>query len=89
MKFSFSTKTVVATVASVFLIFYVIGVWWSFEPSEFDIRSEVTQDATASNVTPVVGYTTTTSLIRVIETMFNKPGGYLSNDTCDQSKSIN
>lgn len=85
MKISFSTKTVVAMVTAVFFIFYFIGVWWSFEPDEFDIKSQVTQDAAQDNVAPVVGYTTTTSLIRVIETMLNKPGGYLSNDAIPPS----
>ncbi|WDE11094.1 DUF2333 family protein [Thalassomonas haliotis] len=85
MKISFSTKTVVAMVVAVFFIFYVIGVWWSFEPDEFDITTQVTQDAAGDNVAPVVGYTTTTSLIRVIETMLNKPGGYLSNDAIPPS----
>ncbi|WP_281559469.1 DUF2333 family protein [Thalassomonas sp. RHCl1] len=85
MKVSFSTKTVVTMVVAVFFIFYFVGVWWSFEPDEFDIKTQVTQDATLDNVAPVVGYTTTTSLIRVIETMLDKPGGYLSNDAIPPS----
>ncbi|WDE04605.1 DUF2333 family protein [Thalassomonas viridans] len=85
MKISFSTKTVVTMVTAVFFLFYFIGVWWSFEPDEFDVRTQVTQDATRDNVAPVVGYTTTTSLIRVIETMLDKPGGYLSNDAIPPS----
>ncbi|WDD98325.1 DUF2333 family protein [Thalassomonas actiniarum] len=85
MKVSFSTKTVVTMVVAVLFIFYFIGVWWSFEPDEFDIKAQVTQDATLDNVAPVVGYTTTTSLIRVIETMLDKPGGYLSNDAIPPS----
>jgi len=85
MKISFSTKTVVAMVAAVFVVLYFIGVWWSFEPDEFDVRAQVTQDATQENVAPVVGYTTTTSLIRVIETLLDKPGGYLSNDAIPPS----
>lgn len=68
-----------------FLIFYVIGVFWSFEPASFDIREEVTRDATAEQVDPVIGYTTTTSLIRVAETLLNKSGGYLSNDVLPPS----
>ena len=36
--------------------------------------------AQAENVVPVVGYTTTTALIRVSQTLLNKPGGYLAND---------
>ncbi|MGJ8691603.1 MAG: DUF2333 family protein [Thalassotalea sp.] len=68
-----------------FLIFYVIGVYWSFEPEAFNLRETVTQEATAENVAPVVGYTTTTALIKVAETLLNKPGGYLSNDVIPPS----
>ena len=85
MKISFSTKTVVAVFISIILFFYFIGVWWSIEPAEFDIRAQVTQDASQEGVKPVVGYATTTSLIRTIETMLNKSGGYLSNDAIPPS----
>lgn len=82
---NFSTKGVLSIVGGIFLLLYFIGVYWSFEPDSIDLRAEVTQDATAANVAPVVGYTTTTALIRVTETLLNKPGGYLSNDALPPS----
>lgn len=85
MKINFSIKTVISLIFSVFFIFYLIGIYWSFEPSFIDIRAEVTKDASADKVKPVVGYTTTTTLIRVTETLLNKPGGYLSNDAIPPS----
>jgi hypothetical protein len=66
-------------------VLYLLGVYWSFEPKQFDIRTEVTQAATNEGVSPVVGYTTTTALILVTETLLNKPGGYLSNDALPPS----
>lgn len=85
MNVNFSVKAIVTGVASLIVIFYFIGVYWSFEPDVFDVKAEVTADATANNVAPVVGYTTTTTLIRVTETLMNKPGGYLSNDALPPS----
>ena len=80
MKVNISTKTVVSVFLVLFIALYLLGVYWSFEPEKFDIRAEVTKAATAENVAPVVGFTTTTALIRVTETLLNKPGGYLAND---------
>tara|TARA_R110001583_G_scaffold13909_12_gene59021 strand:- start:3960 stop:4961 length:1002 start_codon:yes stop_codon:yes gene_type:complete len=80
MKMNFSAKTVGYTVAGVFLLFYIVGVYWSLDVEPFDIRQEVTTAATADNVAPVVGYTTTTALIKVATSLLDKPGGYISND---------
>lgn len=80
MKMNFSVKAISYIVIGTFLLFYFIGVYWSFIPNDIDIRKEVTAAATAENVAPVVGYTTTTTLIKVAESILDKPGGYLSND---------
>jgi hypothetical protein len=80
-----SGKAVAGAAAGLFLFFYFLGVYWSFEPDGIDIKAEVTADAKAENVSPVVGYTTTTALIRVTETLLNKPGGYLTNDALPPS----
>jgi len=85
MKIDLSAKAITSIVAGVFVVLYLIGVYFSFEPSELNIKAEVTKDAAAENVMPVVGYTTTTALIRVSETLLNKPGGYLSNDAIPPS----
>jgi len=85
MKINISAKAVFSGVLVLFIALYFLGVYWSFEPEPFDIRAEVTQAAVAENVTPVVGYTTTTALIRVTETLLNKPGGYLANDAIPPS----
>jgi len=85
MSVNISTKTVVSGFLALLIALYLLGVYWSFEPEQFDIRAEVTKAATAENVKPVVGYTTTTALIIVTETLLNKPGGYLSNDALPPS----
>jgi hypothetical protein len=85
MKISFNMKTISSVIIGIFLALYFLGVYWGLEPNELDIHSEVTKAATADNVTPVVGYTTTTALILVTETLLNKPGGYLANDAIPPS----
>lgn len=82
---NFSTKTFVAIISAIIFAFYLLGVFWSFEPDEINIREQVVADAKAEGVTPVVGYTTTTALIRVAETLLDKPGGYLHNDAMPPS----
>ena len=85
MNMIFSVKTISYSAICFFLLFYLLGIYWSFVPDDIDIRQEVTIAATADNVKPVIGYTTTTSLIKVAETILNKPGGYLSNDVLPPS----
>ena len=85
MKFGFTSKTIGYVFLAVVFLLYGLGTYWSFEPSELDIRAEVFNDAKAENIAPVVGYTTTTALIRVSETLLHKPGGYLSNDALPPS----
>ncbi|MEI6894262.1 MAG: DUF2333 family protein [Colwellia sp.] len=76
----FSTKSIVWAGICLFFILYGIAVYWSSEPAQLNIRAEVIQAAETEGVAPVVGYTTTTALIKIGETLLDKPGGYLSND---------
>lgn len=82
---NFSTKTFFGSLFSVVFVLYLLGVYWSFEPDVLDIKAEVTKAAEAEGVTPVIGYTTTTALIKVTETLLTKPGGYMSNDVIPPS----
>lgn len=52
----------------------VLGIYWSRPPDIFWVSRSVDDNRV------VVGYSTTDTLIRVAETMLDKPGGYLSND---------
>ncbi|CAM5200810.1 DUF2333 family protein [Alishewanella longhuensis] len=72
-----STMGISVAFASLLLL-WLVSWWVSREP---DIMvQEIQQSAEQKNVQQVVGYTTTTALIRVTETLLDKPGGYLSND---------
>jgi len=85
MKVNFSAKGILIAFFSFSFFLYLLGIYWSFEPEPLNIKNEVTKAATAENVAPVVGYSTTTALILVTETLLNKPGGYLSNDALPPS----
>ncbi|TRX53481.1 DUF2333 family protein [Thalassomonas sp. M1454] len=85
MKLNLSLKSGLGITSLVFFLFYLLGVFWSFEPSSFDVREEAITAAKVDGFKPVVGYTTTTTLIKVSETLLNKPGGYLSNDVLPPS----
>lgn len=64
----------------VLLFLVVVGVlmfWWDHEPDLFQVQGIVQQDTSSK---PVKGEVTTSTLIRVAETLLDKRGGYLSND---------
>lgn len=53
-------------------------LYYSDEPEMFDVAAVA--QAAAGTERPVVGYTTTNTLIHVTETLLYKPGGFISND---------
>ncbi len=64
----------VYVLVATFLLFY-----WSEEPPIFDVQEVAAQDA-HKPVSDVTGYTYTTALIHIGDTLLHKRGGYLSND---------
>lgn len=58
----------------------VIGIYWSWSPAAFDVRATTDERASAEQSEVVVGSHTTTTLITLVETLLDKPGGYISND---------
>lgn len=84
-SFTLSPKPIIAALLSLVVLGYVVGVFWSFEPSSIDVKERAIEEAQLNNVQPVVGYTTTTALIDVAQTLLDKPGGYLANDVMPPS----
>ncbi|MFK8069183.1 MAG: DUF2333 family protein [Gammaproteobacteria bacterium] len=63
------------------LLMLALMFYWDTEPDSFDVSEAVTARLGVDNQEKVVtGYTTTSTLIEVTETLLNKRGGYLSND---------
>lgn len=80
MRDYFTSKFVTVSAVVVFLLLLVLSIVWSMQPSVMDMRYRAQQYADLNNQRLVTGYTTTTALIDVSETLLNKPGGYISND---------
>jgi len=71
----FTRNKVFSVAAVVGLIGYAVSVWWSIEPAP--IEPEALQNEQGKLI---IGYATTQSLIVTMETLLDKPGGWLSND---------
>jgi hypothetical protein len=71
------------TLASIVVYLLVVaglGWWWDSEPDSFSVRELAKQRAAQNDVAVVTGYATTTTLIRLVELLMDKRGGYLRND---------
>ncbi|MDH3388816.1 MAG: DUF2333 family protein [Gammaproteobacteria bacterium] len=62
------------------LILVLIGMYWSAEPDQFDIKQAAAEHAPETESRLTTGSYTTSALITAMETLLNKRGGYLSND---------
>lgn len=73
-------KIVVALLIIYLVIVAILGIYWSSEPDTFSVREQSREVARTLDREMVPGFTTTATLIHMIETMLNKPGGYITND---------
>lgn len=74
------SRIILIVLAIYLLIAVAVGIYWSLSPGLFDVREHAQQELTREQHTQITGTVTTATLIRVAETLWNKPGGYLSND---------
>lgn len=76
-----SGRNLLISVLGILLVFIVVlGIYWSAEPAAFDIEENTRSKLAGLSNEQVVGSASTAALIRVTETLLDKPGGYLSND---------
>lgn len=73
-------RLIVILVVVYLLVALVVGYFWSTEPEQFSVTEVAEKRAEEMGVKVVTGFTTTSTLIKVTETLLHKPGGYLSND---------
>ena len=73
-----NAKWVSVLLALLLLVLYGTGWWVSREPDMLD--EDIKQSRLQLGDRFVVGYSTTTALIRVSETLLDKNGGYIAND---------
>lgn len=80
IKEHLTVKRIGGVAVLLFIIFWLIGWYWSLTPAPFNVKERVAAQAQDKSHTDVPGYTLTTTMIMVTEELLNKPGGYLSND---------
>lgn len=73
-------KVLLWSVGLLALVVVGLGVYWSSEPEAFSVRANTTEKLAVNGQDYVVGAATTAAMIRVAETLLDKPGGYLTND---------
>jgi hypothetical protein len=73
--------TVLVAVFGAYLLTTVLlGMYWSIAPEPFDVQAKAQEIATEEGGTVVTGSVTMGALIGVMETLLDKPGGYIHND---------
>ena len=73
-------KLILALLVVYLLVAVVLGMYWSSEPDAFSVREHTRSVASSMGREPVTGFATTVTMIRIAETLLEKPGGYISND---------
>jgi len=66
--------------AALVLLNLLLMFWFNHEPDRFDPKQRSLEHAERHGHKVVVGYTTTATLIEVMQTLLDKRGGYMSND---------
>ena len=73
-------KWVGLALAIYLLLAVFVGIYWSMSPSLFDVEDRAAAYAAEEGGNIVTGSVTTAALMGVMETMLDKPGGFLHND---------
>lgn len=73
-----NTKVISSVVGLVLVLMYLIGWWVSREPQMLVAEIKASRQQLGDDA--IIGYSTTTALIRVSETLLDKSGGYIAND---------
>jgi len=79
------SRLVPGIIIAIILLQIIFCFLWGSEPERFDPIQAAAQMAADRNEDLTTGYITTAALIKVSETLLNKPGGYLSNDVLPPS----
>lgn len=73
-------RVILGVVIVYLLVTIGLGIYWSDQPEVWNVNQAVEEDAAALGKQPQVGFATTSTLIRLTETLLYKPGGYITND---------
>ena len=78
-------RTISVIVLLLIVLLTGLGMYWSSEPEPFDVVAAAKERAESrgylnNSKQLVTGYTTTNTLYSLVDTLLEKPGGFLSND---------
>ena len=74
-------KPLLTLVVIALLVTVALGIWWSRPPAAFDVEQATAERRGEAAPTPAArGAVTTATLMTVVGTLLDKPGGYLRND---------
>lgn len=73
-------KTLAGLLGLYLLVTVVLGMYWSITPDAFDVEERAAAYAAEDGGQVVTGSVSTAALMGVVDTLLNKPGGYIHND---------
>ncbi|MEZ5574040.1 MAG: DUF2333 family protein [Halioglobus sp.] len=73
-------KALATLLGTYLLVTLLLGMYWSITPAPFDVQEKAQVLAEQEGATIVTGSVTMGALIGVMETLLDKPGGYIHND---------
>ncbi|MCB5161334.1 DUF2333 family protein [Marinomonas algarum] len=78
-------KGVAIVILALLVILSVLGMYWSNEPDAFDVVASAKEKAASQGYLNnskklAAGYTTASTLHTMVETLLEKPGGFITND---------
>jgi len=73
-------RVIVIVASLIAAILLALGIYWSREPAPFDVAASVHKTLRQPIAQPVTGAVTTATLVRVVVTLLDKPGGFTNND---------
>ncbi|EKE87435.1 DUF2333 family protein [Idiomarina xiamenensis] len=73
-------RWLIAAAIGLLLLAWLLSWYFSREPEVFNVVERAQADANTEQSQLVSGYVTTTALIGVMETLLDKPGGFIAND---------
>ncbi len=79
------TRLVPALLVLFIVAQFILGFLWNSTPDSFEPAELAAQLASERNEQMATGYVTTATLIKISESLLDKPGGYLSNDVTPPS----
>ncbi|NLQ18389.1 DUF2333 family protein [Marinomonas sp. M1K-6] len=78
-------KVIASAIVLLAILLSFLGMYWSSEPDQFDVVATAKDKAAERGYLDnskklAVGYTTASAMHTIIETLLDKPGGFISND---------